>query len=55
MRWHHGHSLGSGVVGGLLLAGQPALMIFLGIGIGLALARIGAVVRWIGARLARQA
>lgn len=35
-RWHHGHSLGTGLLGGLLVAEQPALIFALGVLAGVA-------------------
>ncbi len=35
-RWHHGHSLGAGLLGGLLVAQRPALIFALGVLVGVA-------------------
>lgn len=50
-RWHHGHSLGAGVLGGLLLAGHPWTVAVAAFLAGLAVGRFLALGAWAAAAL----
>lgn len=46
-KWHHGHSLGAGVLAGLVLAQHAYLLLFLGFAGGLAVAGVAIGVGWL--------
>jgi hypothetical protein len=46
--WHHGHSLGAGVAGGMLIASHVWLVLVLGICIGVLLAYVRQTAAWFG-------
>jgi len=50
-RWHNGHSLGAGVLGGVLMSSHAWLLVVVGIAIGITLAYMRQSAAWIAQKV----